>query len=713
MHGSGAGLCDAGCRHEGSTTRPMPLVIRELLRQGFQQPLCRATCFVQLRCASYASIMEVTASNFQASLPRILQAISEANFVAIDTELSGLRPVDAVRELSIDSFDARWAKVRFSASSMAMLQLGICTFRLDETSGVWTTQPFTLYVCPDSNLSLFEHDARHSFVSQTSAIHFLGRNGFDFNTMAKDSIPYLSEARAVQAEQLARADVFRRFKRVRTTFFGRAPPRAIIVGTPVSPAAGASGNGNGDSAAMSITSDADCQWFTEFKGCVEAWMAACVAPGVGGGVPPTDGLTNAAATLVESRTSTVAGFPQLTLSGCNSFQRAVMHAHVARVSEQRVVCLTEEVAPGEDSYRQDVSLSWVGDAAGFEAWERVWARKAVDVANANASNASGLLRVVKALVESGHPIVGHNCMLDVAHIGDKFFGPAPLDLTAFAQSWLRHFPITFDTKHLLCTAVGELVDAAKLRPFTSRTDLGGAYKAVTSPHLLAQVWPVSSGAHLQDTESADGVAAPLVPSAPKPLCTTRFPPGLTIPFNVPAAQPAATPVAEGVADPTAVGIDVDDAAHDAGADAYMTGVVFASVLEMAHRVAGNDAPFVWPANVCVTAGSMTAETAGAAAMVAMPSNPLMRQTANKLHMMRCTVPWQKTLNLEDAACAAAASSSVGAGTTENSVERSRQTVNHNNLLWIRSEGLLTCNTLDDVRGFVASGLGIRPALIDR
>ncbi|KAG6518751.1 hypothetical protein ZIOFF_022232 [Zingiber officinale] len=61
----------------------------------------------------------------------------------------------------------------------------------------------------------------------------------------------------------------------------------------------------------------------------------------------------------------------------------------------------------------------------------------------------GFLHVVDLFASAGKLIVGHNCLLDLAHIYNKFFGPLPSSLTEFVQAVHEKFPHTVDTKHLL------------------------------------------------------------------------------------------------------------------------------------------------------------------------------------------------------------------------------------------------------------------------
>lgn len=57
-------------------------------------------------------------------------------------------------------------------------------------------------------------------------------------------------------------------------------------------------------------------------------------------------------------------------------------------------------------------------------------------------------QVFDALRSAAVPLVVHNGLLDLLHLHDKFLGDLPLTYDAFGSSWLAHFPLLFDTRHL-------------------------------------------------------------------------------------------------------------------------------------------------------------------------------------------------------------------------------------------------------------------------
>lgn len=73
--------------------------------------------------------------DFVEVLPLVEKAIATADFVAIDTELSGLFD-ESTKESPIDDVQDRYTKLRSSCEqdSFIIIQMGLCTFHWDTDS---------------------------------------------------------------------------------------------------------------------------------------------------------------------------------------------------------------------------------------------------------------------------------------------------------------------------------------------------------------------------------------------------------------------------------------------------------------------------------------------------------------------------------------------------------------------------------------------------
>lgn len=60
----------------------------------------------------------------------------------------------------------------------------------------------------------------------------------------------------------------------------------------------------------------------------------------------------------------------------------------------------------------------------------------------------GFSRVIDVLSKSKKPIVGHNALLDFVYVFNQFYKPLPPTLAEFKQELVELFPVIYDTKHV-------------------------------------------------------------------------------------------------------------------------------------------------------------------------------------------------------------------------------------------------------------------------
>ncbi|KAI8068731.1 ribonuclease H-like domain-containing protein [Gongronella butleri] len=133
--------------------------------------------------------MEIYCSDFAGKLSVIKEAIDGCDYMAIDTELSGLhRP--AGRADHLQTRDFRYQELKEASERFIVVQFGLCTFRWDEPSGRYMAQPFNFYVFP-KGLFMRSGPSR-VFHVQAQAFEFLAKQAFDFNKWVYQGIPYLT-----------------------------------------------------------------------------------------------------------------------------------------------------------------------------------------------------------------------------------------------------------------------------------------------------------------------------------------------------------------------------------------------------------------------------------------------------------------------------------------------------------------------------------------
>ncbi|OZJ05175.1 hypothetical protein BZG36_02220 [Bifiguratus adelaidae] len=136
------------------------------------------------------SFMDVTRENFEELLPSIKEAIHKADFIAIDTELTGVnRPGE--RLVSSDDAQTRYTKSCATANDFLVIQYGICTFSWSETDQAFVAVPYNFYVFPNGRP---DEAGNRVFLCSSSSLAFLSRHGFDFNKCIISGIPYLNHS---------------------------------------------------------------------------------------------------------------------------------------------------------------------------------------------------------------------------------------------------------------------------------------------------------------------------------------------------------------------------------------------------------------------------------------------------------------------------------------------------------------------------------------
>jgi poly(A)-specific ribonuclease len=138
--------------------------------------------------------MDITKENFLELLPRIQKCISEAEFIAIDEEMTGINLSDpSLRYRKDETIDARYLKMFPVANRFNIIQFGLCTFRKVElisddnkenAANAYVASPFNFYLFPSGGQDI---------VMSASSIDFLRKNGMNFQTWIGNGLTYVNE----------------------------------------------------------------------------------------------------------------------------------------------------------------------------------------------------------------------------------------------------------------------------------------------------------------------------------------------------------------------------------------------------------------------------------------------------------------------------------------------------------------------------------------
>lgn len=140
--------------------------------------------------------MDVTKNNFLEALGELEVVINQCDFVAIDSELTGLKRSDTKTLQVLDTIEDRYVKLRDQISGFNLIQFGLSCFKLvDDIEDVakYECNSYNFYIFPQKS-SINKAMGDRVFSIQTSSLQFLVSNGFDFNKLITDGISYLNMA---------------------------------------------------------------------------------------------------------------------------------------------------------------------------------------------------------------------------------------------------------------------------------------------------------------------------------------------------------------------------------------------------------------------------------------------------------------------------------------------------------------------------------------
>ena len=122
--------------------------------------------------------MDILRSTFDTSVPFLLSAIQSCDFIAIDTEFTGLSADAQDQSNAYDTTDMRYQKIRRLCMKFWACQLGICTFTYE--GGKVIARPFNVYLLPAAR--------ERSITCNVGSMSFLSEHNFNFSTLFTEGL---------------------------------------------------------------------------------------------------------------------------------------------------------------------------------------------------------------------------------------------------------------------------------------------------------------------------------------------------------------------------------------------------------------------------------------------------------------------------------------------------------------------------------------------
>ncbi|XP_077575141.1 poly(A)-specific ribonuclease PARN isoform X2 [Stigmatopora nigra] len=330
--------------------------------------------------------MEVTRKSFKDCLNLVYAAVEEADFLAIDGEFSGISDGPSVSALTngLDTPEERYTKLKKHSMDFLLFQFGLCTFKYDQNDSKYITKTFNFYIFPKP-FNRASPDIK--FICQSSSIDFLASQGFDFNKVFCNGIPYLNQEEEAQLREQTEE---------------RRSQQANGVGTPsfISPS----------SKGPAHVPDEHKDYINRVVEKVEALFAS------------TD--------------------KTIDLEPCTGFQRKLIYQTLNWKFPKGLHVETVEV----DKKERFIQVSKVDEEE-----KKKMEQQKLEREQCQLNDAVGFSRVIHAISKSGKLVVGHNMLLDVMHTIHQFYCPLPEDLQDFKEVTMCVFPRLLDTKLMAST----------------------------------------------------------------------------------------------------------------------------------------------------------------------------------------------------------------------------------------------------------------------
>ncbi|GAB5583056.1 poly(A)-specific ribonuclease PARN isoform X1 [Prionailurus iriomotensis] len=351
--------------------------------------------------------------DFKSNLQKVYQAIEEADFFAIDGEFSGISDGPSVTALTngFDTPEERYQKLK--KHSMDFL--------------LYITKSFNFYVFPKP-FNRSSPDVK--FVCQSSSIDFLASQGFDFNKVFRNGIPYLNQEEERQLREQYDE------KRLQSNGAGTL--------SYVSP--------NASKCPVTIPEDQK-KFIDQVVEKIEDLLQSEENKNLD--LEPCTGSagsnTGVGEELLPLRPMRYNNIKEHSAED-RWFQRKLIYQTLSWKYPKGIHVETLETEKKE----RYIVISKVDEEERKRREQQKHAKEQEEL-----NDAVGFSRVIHAIANSGKLVIGHNMLLDVMHTVHQFYCPLPADLNEFKEMTTCVFPRDIINN----TSLAELEKRLKETPF--------------------------------------------------------------------------------------------------------------------------------------------------------------------------------------------------------------------------------------------------------
>lgn len=327
--------------------------------------------------------MEVTKDNFRKAYSILEKEIQFADFIAIDAEFTGLSSIRN-QGTCYDTPEDVYKNTLTGTSKMLMIQYGVCLFIWKWETYSYEAIPFTFYIYPRLYKS-YGNDVL--YMSQSSSINYLAQHGFDFNKLFHHGISFMSLEEENKALNCIEEDM--------KFYQQQQKTRNLSVGL----------NSSINDSKVFVPED-QRKFIDNISNSITSFMddEACQCMDLPNCDPSQNKLI---CEIVEERYPIEVCMETVTCNNADKFLRA-HKTGISMVNEHQ-----KEIRKNERLMLEEII---------------------------------GFSNIIKLIVKSKKPIIGHNMMFDLFLTVTNFFGPPPPFYADFKKIISELFPIIFDTK---------------------------------------------------------------------------------------------------------------------------------------------------------------------------------------------------------------------------------------------------------------------------
>ncbi|KAK5118286.1 hypothetical protein LTR62_002799 [Meristemomyces frigidus] len=402
--------------------------------------------------------MDVDKVSFYPLLPDLLTDISQAHFVAIDLELSGV-PSKGVHSVGKPSLQQRYLETKEAAERYQILQFGLTCVEQDVANQKYILKPYNFDLSPV--IAERGLDIERIFSYQSGAAEFLLKVGFDMGRPFTHGVPYLSrvESREARNKHVKRQD------------------KSSLADIQIKP-----------------TEVESLAFLDRVRSEIRGWLTSPNAEGtsyvniapVGAEVFKNASESPAELSRFEKRLVhqlVRAEFPDLVTVSKRGFVQIIRfdrerEDQIAagrkrdsdeRINRQKGFRWVIEALLGSDLHKLDLQECAKDPLSG----EQVFAD--MDEYRAQFHRAHALMQ------NNPRVLVGHNCFLDFIYIYRTFIGPLPDTVEEYQRKLHKLWPTIIDTKYMSTHNCGDINPVSSLEQIAEQMSFEKTPRTETAP----------------------------------------------------------------------------------------------------------------------------------------------------------------------------------------------------------------------------------------